>query len=72
MMLVKREVYEKLSSPFYKIEYAENYSSLVGEDVYFCTKANEAGYEVYVSHELSDKIAHIGTRAFTVKGDCND
>ena len=72
MMLVKREVYEKLSSPFYKIEYSEDYSSLVGEDVYFCTKANEAGYEVYVSHELSDKIAHIGTRAFTVKGDCND
>ena len=72
MMLVKREVYEKLSSPFYKIEFLDEYSSLVGEDVYFCTKANEAGYEVYVSHELSDKIAHIGTRAFTVKGDCND
>ena len=34
---------------FYKIEYSEDYSSLVGEDVYFCTKANEAGYEVYVS-----------------------
>ena len=68
----KREVYEKLSSPFYKIEYSEDYSSLVGEDVYFCTKANEAGYEVYVSHELSDKVAHIGTRAFTVKGDCDD
>jgi hypothetical protein len=72
MMLVKREVYKKLSSPFYKIEYSEDYSSLIGEDVYFCTRANEAGYEVYVSHELSDKIAHIGTRAFTVKGDCND
>jgi len=72
MMLVKREVYEKLSSPFYKIEYSDDYSSLVGEDVYFCTKANEAGYEVYVSHKLSDRIAHIGTRAFTVKGDCND
>ena len=72
MMLVKREVYENISRPHYKIEYNEDYTSLVGEDVYFCTLANNNGYEVNISHELSDRIAHIGIRAYTVKGDCND
>jgi hypothetical protein len=72
LMLVKREVYDNIPLPHYKIEYSESYTSLVGEDVYFCNRAGENGYEVNISHELSDRIAHIGTRAFTVKGDCND
>ena len=72
MMLVKREVYENIPLPHYMIQYNETYTSLVGEDIYFCSLANEHGYEVNISHELSDRIAHIGTRAFTVKGDCND
>ena len=72
MMLVKREVYDNITRPHYKIEYNESYTSLVGEDIYFCNLASENGYEVNISHDLSDRIAHIGTRAFTVKGDCND
>jgi len=72
MMLVNREVYDNITRPHYKIEYNEDYTSLVGEDIYFCNLANENGYEVHISHDLSDRIAHIGTRAFTVKGDCND
>ena len=72
MMLVKREVYENISRPHYKIEYNEGYTELVGEDIYFCSLAQDNGYEVNVSHDLSDRIAHIGTRAYTIKGDCND
>ena len=72
MMLVKREVYENISRPHYMIEYSEDYTSLVGEDIYFCKTANKYGYKVFVDHDLSDRIAHIGTRAFTVKDDCND
>jgi len=72
MMLVHRRVYENMSRPYYKIEYSEDFSSLVGEDIYFCKKAKEHGYSVFVDHAISDKIAHIGTRAFTVKEDCND
>jgi hypothetical protein len=72
MMLVNRKVYEKIPRPHYKIEYDENYTSLVGEDVYFCNNAHKYGYTVFVDHVISDKIAHVGTRAFTIKEDCND
>lgn len=71
-MLVKREVYENMSRPHFSVTWNEGYTNLVGEDVYFCTKANEAGYTVWLENELSQKIAHVGTRAFTIKGDCND
>jgi hypothetical protein len=71
-MLVKREVYEKLSRPHFSVEWNEDYTSLSGEDIYFCSKANAAGYKLYIEHDLSNFIAHVGTRAFTIKGDCNN
>lgn len=72
MMLVKREVYENITRPHYMIEYNDSYTSLVGEDIYFCKKAGEHNYTVFVDHVISDKIAHVGTRAFTIKEDCNE
>ena len=72
MMLVKRSVYENIPKPHYSVTWNEDYTNLVGEDVYFCSKANDHGYEVYVDHDLSKNLAHVGTRAYTIKGDCYD
>lgn len=35
--------------------------TFVGEDVYFCTIAREAGYKVWVDHDLSQQVKHIGS-----------
>ena len=72
LMLVNTQVYKKMPRPFYSIEWKEDYTNLVGEDIYFCNKAQECGYEVYVDHDLSKKVAHIGTKAYTIKDDCYD
>lgn len=72
LMLVNRQVYENMPRPFYSVEWKDNYTSLVGEDIYFCHKANENGYEVFVDHDLSKRIAHIGSKAYTIKDDCYD
>lgn len=72
LMLVKREVYEKIPRPHYSVTWNEDYTNLVGEDVYFCDKAAQYGYQVYIDHKLSLQLAHIGTRAYTIKGDCYD
>lgn len=69
-MLVKRKVYEEMKKPFFSITWNDNYTNLVGEDIYFCTKAKEHGYEVWLDNDLSNSITHIGTRSFTIKGDC--
>lgn len=72
MMLVKREVYENMSMPHFGVEWNDDYTSLVGEDVFFCKKAGEHGYELWIDNDTSMKIAHVGTKAFTIKGNCND
>ena len=71
-MLVKREIYEKLSMPYFGVEWNADYTNLVGEDVFFCSKAKDAGYQLWIDNDSSMKIGHIGTKAFTIKGNCND
>jgi hypothetical protein len=56
IMLIKREVFEKLAEPYFFYDV----KSKVGEDVYFCTRAKEAGYEIFIDHDLSKKVKHVG------------
>ena len=71
-MLVKRSVYEKIQKPHFGVEWNNDYTSLIGEDMFFCKKAAENGYEVWVDNDTSMQISHVGTTAFTIKGNCND
>lgn len=69
-MLVKRQVYETMAKPYFSVTWNDDYTNLVGEDIYFCTRAKEAGYEIWLENDISKNIAHVGTRAYTIKGDC--
>jgi len=69
-MLVKREVYENISRPFFSVEWNDNYTNLVGEDIYFCQKAKSYKYKIWLDNDLSEYISHVGTRTYTIKGDC--
>lgn len=60
MVLVKREVYEKIPQPHYIQEYLPEKNLEIGEDIYFCQKAKEAGIEVWCDQVLSREVAHIG------------
>jgi hypothetical protein len=52
-VLIKREVFEKLEQPWFKMCYDKNSTSIeMGEDYYFCNKATEAGYEVWADFDL--------------------
>jgi hypothetical protein len=37
---------------------------LLGEDIYFCIKAKDAGIDTYVDHDLSMEIGHIGNYTY--------
>jgi hypothetical protein len=60
MMLVHRSVYEKIPQPHYLQDYVPEINLEIGEDIYFCNKAKQAGFDVWVDHDLSKEIAHIG------------
>lgn len=59
-LLVKREVFEKLEKPFFKFDHNEDGTETTrSEDLYFCDKAREAGFEIYadtsiICHHIKD------------------
>lgn len=59
-VMVHRSVYEKMPQPHYLQEYVPELNLEIGEDIYFCRKAKEIGFDVWCDHELSREIAHIG------------
>jgi hypothetical protein len=68
VMMVKREVFEKVEAPWFAIPYSTIGNHYIGEDVFFCRKAREAGYEVLVDHDLSHQVKHIGTFEYSHEG----
>jgi hypothetical protein len=67
-MLVKREVYIRIPLPHFGVEWNDDYSSLIGEDLYFCRKARKHDYTILIDCDLSNQISHIGTAAFNMEG----
>jgi hypothetical protein len=68
VMMVKREVFEKVEAPWFAIPYSTVGQHYIGEDVFFCRKAREAGYEVLVDHDLSHQVKHVGTFEYSHEG----
>lgn len=59
VMLIKRKVIEGLEVPYFYFEQLPN-NKILGEDIYFCVKAKDAGFDTWVDHDLSKHIKHIG------------
>lgn len=59
-MLIKMSVFDKLEKPFFHFKRYEDH--LMGEDIYFAEKVNEAGMKILVDPTI--KLAHIGDYAY--------
>lgn len=64
VMLVKREVFENTPRPWFWFEQLPG-GKLLGEDVYFCVKAQDAGFDTYLDHNLSNAIGHVGSYTYS-------
>ena len=65
MVLIKTDVFRKIPYPGFETWYDEKTTMWIGEDVDFCLKAAEAGYEIWVDQDLSKECAHIGRLEYT-------
>lgn len=59
ILLIKVDVFKKLEKPFFEFGYD---GRRIGEDVYFCRKAREAGFKIMVDPTLATR--HIGEYAY--------
>ena len=60
VVLVKIEVFKKMEMPYYFFETLQK-KAVLGEDIYFCIKAKDAGFDTWVDHDLSMQIGHVGS-----------
>jgi len=60
LMLVDMQVYAAIAEPWFALGFNPVEKTFVGEDFYFCTKAREAGYTVWIDQTLSREVTHAG------------
>lgn len=60
VMLIDAVVFATLEKPWFYFEQLPQ-GKILGEDIYFCIKSADIGYQTYVDHDLSLEIKHIGT-----------
>jgi hypothetical protein len=63
-MLVRRQVFEDLRTPWFRLDYEG--AQPVGEDVGFCRRAIDAGYQIYNDDTLTLELGHVGRTVFAV------
>ena len=66
LMLVKTDVFRKVGLPWFQFQWNPVTQDDIGEDVFFCRKARAAGFKVFVDHDASDGIGHVGKFTYRV------
>lgn len=61
VMLIKAGVFKALSEPWYETPWRSDKRGYIGEDVFFCNKARDAGFRIWIDHDVSKEIGHVGT-----------
>lgn len=61
-LLIRTSVFDKMTKPYFAMPpYMEG---IMGEDVYFCRKAKELGYDICIDTSVS--VGHIGEAIYTI------
>jgi GT2 family glycosyltransferase len=59
VVMIRKEVFNAIKKPWFDVGWGSK--GIIGEDVHFCIKALDNGFQTYVDHSLSKHIGHIGT-----------
>jgi hypothetical protein len=66
VMLMRTDVVSGVPQPWF--EHGRNATGQdVGEDVMFCRKLRAAGHQVYIDHDLSKEIGHVGLYDYRIQ-----
>ena len=63
-MLIKANVFRTMAEPWFQIGYSPDWKAYIGEDMYFCREAQKVGFKVYIDHDVSKQVRHIGVLEF--------
>jgi len=69
IMLIDLKVFkrEKMpEAPWFNMEWNPEVGHYMGEDWYFCKCLEEAGVPIYIDHDLSNEVGHMGKLEYTI------
>jgi hypothetical protein len=61
LALMKVSALRLTSKPHFEVLWSDALNDYEGEDTYFCTKLAKAGVSLYVDHDATRYVAHIGS-----------
>jgi hypothetical protein len=64
VVMVKAEVFAAMDAPYFGLEFVPEKDQFRGEDYVFFDRARAAGFELYVDHDLSKQVNHMGGFAY--------
>lgn len=62
--LMKTSILDELPRPWFEFTWVKESVDWLGEDINFCAKIRNAGYEIKVDTQISMETLHLGTYAF--------
>jgi hypothetical protein len=65
MLMVEARVFREIGSPYFGNPWLEEKNCFGGEDYFFCHKVQDKGFEVWIDHDLSKRVAHVATYGLT-------
>lgn len=68
MVLIKLEAIKDIPMPLFEMRWLDDRKDFMGEDFYFCGKARAHGVKIYVDHDASTNIGHIGDYVYGEPG----
>lgn len=64
MALMEISMLRKLKKPHFEIIWLEDRQTYMGEDDYLCGLIREAGFKLYIDHDASNMVGHIGDYSY--------
>lgn len=62
--LLRLEPLKRLRPPLFLQDWVPSLQTYCGEDVYFLQKLREVGLQLWIDHDLSQEVYHIGSRSY--------
>ena len=67
LIAIHHSVFKAIAFPWFDTPWIEDNERHIGEDVFFCVRCREAGIPIYIDHDLSWEVRHIGQHEFSME-----
>lgn len=64
MCLINLDVLRNIPAPLFEVKWLDHLNTYQGEDMYLCDKLRANGVKMYIDHDVSNVIGHVGDHSY--------